>query len=322
MAFVAPSFSSNFIGTKSNVSICPPSTNTAPRWIAPKTISQATPSMAFSSIDDPSTSIAAFDSSVETGDVVITSLYKHIFGNAYVMESERAELAIFESQYRENKINVRYLARMMAKSTTYRKRFFERCGPYRFIELNFKHFLGRAPSSQEEISEHVQLLHNSGYEAEIDSYFDSNEYIENFGFDMVPRFIFKGCYPRNDDFNRMCLLREYWDGCSTSTVSGSTAPAKPIKARLIMPVGAHCSNPVSIKRGILVDHAQKDLSTTSGSGINIPTNSNAPVRIKVWVADNNYKVFETEPMKAKFESAWKTDMEKAATKKNWNGVWY
>ncbi|MEB3292740.1 MAG: phycobilisome linker polypeptide, partial [Synechococcales bacterium] len=56
----------------------------------------------------------------------------------------------------------------------------------RFIELNFKHFLGRAPHNQAEISEHVNLYIDQGYEAEINSYLDSDEYQNNFGEMVVP----------------------------------------------------------------------------------------------------------------------------------------
>jgi phycoerythrin-associated linker protein len=54
------------------------------------------------------------------------------------------------------------------------------------VELNFKHLLGRAPRNQAEVSEHVQRLANEGYEAEINSYTFSVEYINAFGFDDVP----------------------------------------------------------------------------------------------------------------------------------------
>jgi len=54
------------------------------------------------------------------------------------------------------------------------------------VELNFKHLLGRAPRNQAEVSEHVQRLANEGYEAEINSYTFSVEYINAFGLDDVP----------------------------------------------------------------------------------------------------------------------------------------
>ncbi len=49
----------------------------------------------------------------------------------------------------------------------------------------------------------MQKLMNEGYDAEIDSYLDSEEYETKFGDWIVPRFIFEGAYTRNDNFNRM-----------------------------------------------------------------------------------------------------------------------
>ncbi|MBC6420029.1 MAG: phycobilisome rod-core linker polypeptide, partial [Prochloron sp. SP5CPC1] len=56
--------------------------------------------------------------------------------------------------------------------------------------MNFKHLLGRAPISQAELSAHVQTYNGEGYEAEIDSYLCSDEYVSKFGDNVVP-------YPAN-----------------------------------------------------------------------------------------------------------------------------
>ena len=69
---------------------------------------------------------------------------------------------------------------------TYRRLYLETNSPYRFVELNFKHLLGRAPRDQAEISEHVSRLADEGFEAEIASYTYSEEYLNNFGIDTVP----------------------------------------------------------------------------------------------------------------------------------------
>lgn len=123
-------------------------------------------------------------SSSEELQTVIRAAYRQVLGNAYVMESERLTSA--ESQLCDRSISVRDLVRAVAKSEMYRARFFETASPYRFVELNFKHLLGRAPQSQAEISEHVRRYNENGYEAEIDSYLDSKEYQENFGENTVP----------------------------------------------------------------------------------------------------------------------------------------
>ena len=100
------------------------------------------------------------------------------------MSSERLDGA--ESLFRNGYLNVREFMRTVAKSALYRARFFENCNPYRFIELNHKHLLGRAPQNREEMLHHFTILQEQGYDAEIDSYLDSAEYNTIFGNDHVP----------------------------------------------------------------------------------------------------------------------------------------
>jgi phycoerythrin-associated linker protein len=115
---------------------------------------------------------------------VIRAVYRQVLGNAYVLESQRLTSA--ESQLRNGDISVREFVRAVAQSELYRSLFFETSSPYRFIELNFKHLLGRAPQDQTEIAEHVRRYNSEGYEAEIDSYLDSDEYVSGFGENVVP----------------------------------------------------------------------------------------------------------------------------------------
>jgi phycoerythrin-associated linker protein len=114
----------------------------------------------------------------------IRAVYKQVLGNPHVMDSER--LVAAESQLCNGDLTVREFVRAVAKSDFYRRRYFESCAPYRFVELNFKHLLGRAPTDQAELSEHICLCIERGYEAEIDSYLDSEEYQQSFGENLVP----------------------------------------------------------------------------------------------------------------------------------------
>ena len=111
--------------------------------------------------------------------IAIRAVYKQVLGNPHVMESER--LVSAESQFCDGSISLREFVRAVAKSDFYRARYFETCAPYRFVELNFKHLLGRAPVDQAELSEHIRRCVEEGYDAEIDSYIDSVEYSEKFG---------------------------------------------------------------------------------------------------------------------------------------------
>ncbi|MCT0219578.1 phycobilisome rod-core linker polypeptide [Synechococcus sp. CS-1329] len=115
---------------------------------------------------------------------IIRAVYQQVLGQQYVMASERLNGA--ESLFRNGVLNVRELVRTVAKSGLYRSRFFENCNPYRFIELNHKHLLGRAPQNKAEMLHHFTILQEQGFDAEIDSYIDSDEYQERFGLDSVP----------------------------------------------------------------------------------------------------------------------------------------
>jgi phycocyanin-associated rod linker protein len=83
-------------------------------------------------------------------------------------------------------MSVRDFVRALAQSELYKEKFFYSTPQVRFIELNFKHLLGRAPANEAEITEHVNRFIDRGYAAEIDSYIDSFEYQESFGDAIVP----------------------------------------------------------------------------------------------------------------------------------------
>lgn len=121
---------------------------------------------------------------VSHSNSVLRAAYRQVFGNAHLMEEELVPTA--ESLFLQGDFTVQGLVTALASSDTYRSLFLEKNGPYRFVELNFKHLLGRAPRNQAEVSEHVQLLASEGYEAEIASYTYSSEYVAAFGFDTVP----------------------------------------------------------------------------------------------------------------------------------------
>ena len=115
---------------------------------------------------------------------LIRAVYQQVLGNQYVMASERLEGP--ESLFKRGYLSVREFVRQVAKSGLYRAKFFENCNAYRFIELNFKHLLGRAPQNKAEMLHHFTILQEQGFDAEIDSYLDSAEYQDRFGEEVVP----------------------------------------------------------------------------------------------------------------------------------------
>ena len=115
---------------------------------------------------------------------VIRAAYQQVLGNIQPMESER--LISAESRLAEGAITVRQFAREIALGSLYRCRYFEVCSPQQFVAFNFRHLLGRPPANQQELAFHIRLVTQKGVVAEVDSYLDSDEYLQRFGEDIVP----------------------------------------------------------------------------------------------------------------------------------------
>ena len=115
---------------------------------------------------------------------VIKRIYRQVFGNRHLMELDVNKS--LEALFINGDLTVQGFVTALAQSETYKKLFLETNSPYKFVELNFKHLLGRAPHDQSEIMEHVKLLSTEGFENEIASYTYSSEYLTAFGIDQVP----------------------------------------------------------------------------------------------------------------------------------------
>ncbi len=114
----------------------------------------------------------------------IRAVYRQVLGNEHIMQSERLTSA--ESLLCNGSISVRDFVRIVAKSELYKEKFLYNSFQTRTIELNFKHLLGRAPYNESEIIDHLDRYQNEGYATDIDSYIDSDEYLQNFGDNIVP----------------------------------------------------------------------------------------------------------------------------------------
>ncbi|MBT67205.1 MAG: hypothetical protein CMN98_08715 [Synechococcus sp. NP17] len=115
---------------------------------------------------------------------VIKRIYRQVFGNRHLMELDVNKS--LEALFINGDLTVQGFVTALAQSDTYKKLFLERNSPYKFVELNFKHLLGRAPHDQSEIMDHVKRQNEEGYESEIASYTYSEEYLKAFGIDQVP----------------------------------------------------------------------------------------------------------------------------------------
>ncbi|MBE9046731.1 phycobilisome linker polypeptide [Pleurocapsales cyanobacterium LEGE 10410] len=140
--------------------------------------------LGISAFDDTNTVELRPNWTKEDAQGAIAAVYRQVLGNDYLMNSER--LISAESLLADGSISVREFVRAVAKSELYKTKFFYNNYHPRTIELNFKHLLGRAPYDESEIVTHLDLYQNQGFEADIDSYIDSEEYVQNFGDNIVP----------------------------------------------------------------------------------------------------------------------------------------
>ncbi|MFN7413103.1 MAG: phycobilisome rod-core linker polypeptide [Dolichospermum sp.] len=156
----------------------------------------------------------------EEVEAVIRAVYRHVLGNDYILASDR--LISAESLLRDGNLSVREFVRSVAKSELYKAKFFYNSFQTRLIELNYKHLLGRAPYNESEVTYHLDLYINQGYDAEIDSYIDSEEYQNSFGDNVVP--YYRGFDSQTGQstagFTRMFRLYRGYANSDTAQVEG------------------------------------------------------------------------------------------------------
>jgi len=158
----------------------------------------------------------------EDAQGVIQAVYRQVLGNDYIMQSER--LTSLESLLANGQLTVRDFVRAVAKSDLYKTKFLYPHFQTRVIELNFKHLLGRAPYVESEITEHLNRYQDQGFEADIDSYLDSEEYDAKFGDAIVPYyqdFVTTGVGQRTVGFTRMFRLYRGYANSDNAQLAGA-----------------------------------------------------------------------------------------------------
>ncbi|AKG22070.1 phycobilisome rod-core linker polypeptide [Calothrix sp. 336/3] len=169
---------------------------------------------------------------------VISAAYRQVLGNEHLMESER--LVGPESLLMRGIISVREFVRAIAESDLYRQKFLYPNFHVRFIELNYKHLLGRAPYDQSEIAYHLDLFISQGYEAEINSYLNSPEYLDSFGESIVPYHRdFQVDHPGQRAIGFSRLLQLYRGYANSDRAQGQKQP------RLTWEVARNLATPIS-----------------------------------------------------------------------------
>lgn len=108
---------------------------------------------------------------------------------------ERKVLAQAEKDFLKNKIGVKRFLRVLGHSEVYLNEFYYNTSNQKFIELCFKHFMGRAPKDQEEMHFYCDILMRQGVKELITALLDSEEYRQHFGCFTVPHAWTEDSYP-------------------------------------------------------------------------------------------------------------------------------
>lgn len=116
---------------------------------------------------------------------VIKAAYRQIFERD-ITRAYSLSISDLESKVKNGEISMKEFVRRLCKSPLYRKNFFEPYINSRALELAFRHILGRAPSSREEVQKYFATVSSGGLAALVDALVDSKEYGDYFGEETVP----------------------------------------------------------------------------------------------------------------------------------------
>lgn len=123
--------------------------------------------------------------STDEKNTIIKASYRQIFERD-INKAYSFQFTYLESQVKTGQLSLKEFIRALGKSSIYRKQFYEPFVNSRVIELSFKHFLGRGPSSLEEFKQFFAVLSSRGLDGLVDSLVNSLEYADYFGEETVP----------------------------------------------------------------------------------------------------------------------------------------
>ncbi|MBW4470575.1 MAG: phycobilisome rod-core linker polypeptide [Stenomitos rutilans HA7619-LM2] len=127
-------------------------------------------------------------SSLEERQFALTQLYRQVL-ERQPYESERQTIAPLEKDFLKDKIGVRRFLKHFACTDIYLNQFYYKLSNVKFMEVCFKHFLGRAILDHQEMQVYNNILITQGVGGLVTAILDSEEYRKAFGCFTVP-------YPR------------------------------------------------------------------------------------------------------------------------------
>jgi phycobilisome rod-core linker protein len=113
---------------------------------------------------------------------LINAAYRQIFFHAFKSDRE----IILESQLRNRQITVRDFIRGLMLSTTFIESFYNKNSNFRFVEHCVQKVLGRRVYSEAEKIAWSAIVMSQGVKGFVDQLLNSEEYIDNFGENIVP----------------------------------------------------------------------------------------------------------------------------------------
>jgi phycobilisome rod-core linker protein len=117
-------------------------------------------------------------------DNVIAAAYRQIFNEQQMLKSNRQKA--LESQLRNHQITVRDFMRGLVLSEPFRRRNYEVNNNYRFVQMCIQRLLGREVYNEQEKMAWSIVLATKGLQGFVDELLNTEEYLSNFGFDLVP----------------------------------------------------------------------------------------------------------------------------------------
>lgn len=135
------------------------------------------------------------DNLLSSGDMdnLIEAAYRQIFFHAFAWDREPA----LESQLRNGQSTVRDFIRGLLLSKTFRNSFYEKNSNYRFVEQCVQRVLGRDVYSEREKIAWSIVVATKGIQGFVDQLLNSDEYLNNFGYNTVPYQLRRVLHSRN-----------------------------------------------------------------------------------------------------------------------------
>ena len=127
--------------------------------------------------------------STDEKNSVVKACYRQVFQRD-ISKAYNLFISDLESQVKNGEISLKEFIRALGKSYLYKKNFYEPFVNSRALELAFRHFLGRGPSSIKEFQKYFAILSARGLDGLVDALINSLEYADYFGEQTVP-------YPRS-----------------------------------------------------------------------------------------------------------------------------